>query len=188
MTASEGWVRQPRDRGARRIFGRSTLRAYDALQAWGVPGQSAPKAGRSLDEVWAYIQYFGEHRHSVEHEIDGVVVKLDERAVQDQLGSTSRAPRWAIAYKYPPEEVTTKLLDIQVNVGRTGRVTPFGVMEPVQVSGSTVGMATLHNAQRSRPQGRADRRHGGAPQGRRRDPGDRRAGRRPAGRHRAARS
>jgi DNA ligase (NAD+) len=82
----------------------------------------------------------------VEHEIDGVVVKLDERTVQDQLGSTSRAPRWAIAYKYPPEEVTTKLLDINVNVGRTGRVTPFGVMEPVQVAGSTVGMATLHNA------------------------------------------
>ena len=75
-----------------------------------------------------------------------MVVKLDERAVQDQLGSTSRAPRWAIAFKYPPEEVTTKLLDIQVNVGRTGRVTPFGVMEPVQVAGSTVGMATLHNA------------------------------------------
>ena len=96
--------------------------------------------------MWSYITHFGEHRHAVEHEIDGVVVKLDERAVQDQLGSTSRAPRWAIAYKYPPEEVTTKLLDISVNVGRTGRVTPFGVMEPVQVSGSTVGMATLHNA------------------------------------------
>jgi DNA ligase (NAD+) len=92
------------------------------------------------------VEYFGEHRHSVEHEIDGVVVKLDERAVQDQLGSTSHAPRWAIAYKYPPEEVTTKLLNIDVNVGRTGRVTPFGVMEPVQVAGSTVGMATLHNA------------------------------------------
>ena len=96
--------------------------------------------------MWSYISHFGEHRHASEHEIDGVVVKLDERTVQDQLGSTSRAPRWAIAYKYPPEEVTTKLLDISVNVGRTGRVTPFGVMEPVQVSGSTVGMATLHNA------------------------------------------
>ena len=99
-----------------------------------------------LDDVWSYIEQFGEHRHSVEHEIDGVVVKLDERTVQDQLGSTSRAPRWAIAFKYPPEEVTTKLLDIRVNVGRTGRVTPYGVMEPVLVSGSTVGMATLHNA------------------------------------------
>ena len=120
--------------------------AYDALQTWGLPVSPHRKLARTLDEVWDYIQHFGEHRHSVEHEIDGVVVKLDERAVQDQLGSTSRAPRWAIAYKYPPEEVTTKLLDIQVNVGRTGRVTPFGVMEPVQVSGSTVGMATLHNA------------------------------------------
>ncbi len=96
--------------------------------------------------MWAYIEHYGEHRHSVEHEIDGVVIKLDERTVQDQLGSTSRAPRWAIAFKYPPEEVTTKLLDIRVNVGRTGRVTPYGVMEPVLVSGSTVGMATLHNA------------------------------------------
>ena len=96
--------------------------------------------------MWAFIEHYGEHRHSVVHEIDGVVIKLDERSVQDQLGSTSRAPRWAIAFKYPPEEVTTKLLDIRVNVGRTGRVTPYGVMEPVLVSGSTVGMATLHNA------------------------------------------
>jgi DNA ligase (NAD+) len=120
--------------------------AYAALERWGLPVSPHRKLGRNLDDVWDYVEYFGEHRHSVEHEIDGVVVKLDERAVQDQLGSTSHAPRWAIAYKYPPEEVTTKLLDIQVNVGRTGRVTPFGVMEPVQVSGSTVGMATLHNA------------------------------------------
>jgi DNA ligase (NAD+) len=88
--------------------------------------------------VQARIDYFGEHRHSVEHELDGLVVKVDEVAVQRRLGSTSRAPRWAIAYKYPPEEVTTKLLDIQVNVGRTGRVTPYGVMEPVVVAGSTV--------------------------------------------------
>ena len=120
--------------------------AYDALDRWGLPVSPHRKLVRTLAEVWDYITHFGEHRHSVEHEIDGVVVKLDERAVQDQLGSTTRAPRWAIAYKYPPEEVTTKLLDISVNVGRTGRVTPFGVMEPVQVSGSTVGMATLHNA------------------------------------------
>ncbi len=120
--------------------------AYADLETWGLPVSPHRKLARDLDEVWAYIEHFGEHRHSVEHEIDGVVIKLDERAVQDQLGSTSRAPRWAIAYKYPPEEVTTKLLDIQVNVGRTGRVTPFGVMEPVQVAGSTVGMATLHNA------------------------------------------
>src|SRR4030095_4185048 len=107
----------------------------------------------NLSEVWSYVEYFGERRHSVEHEIDGVVVKLDERAVQDQLGSTSRAPRWAIAFKYPPEEVTTKLLDIRVNVGRTGRVTPYGVMEPVLVSGSTVGMATLHNQEEVRRKG-----------------------------------
>ncbi len=120
--------------------------AYDAFDRWGLPVSPHRKLARNLAEVWEQVEYFGEHRHSVEHEIDGVVVKLDERAVQDQLGSTSHAPRWAIAYKYPPEEVTTKLLDINVNVGRTGRVTPFGVMEPVQVAGSTVGMATLHNA------------------------------------------
>ena len=120
--------------------------AYTAMDRWGLPVSPHRKLARDLGQVWEYIEYFGEHRHSVEHEIDGVVVKLDERAVQDQLGSTSHAPRWAIAYKYPPEEVTTKLLNIDVNVGRTGRVTPFGIMEPVQVAGSTVGMATLHNA------------------------------------------
>jgi DNA ligase (NAD+) len=103
--------------------------------------------------VQAFVRYFGEHRHSVEHELDGIVVKVDEVAVQRQLGSTSRAPRWAIAYKYPPEEVNTKLLDIQVNVGRTGRVTPFGVMEPVVVAGSTVERATLHNADEVRRKG-----------------------------------
>jgi DNA ligase (NAD+) len=116
------------------------------MDRWGVPVSPHRRLARDLAEVWEYVEYFGEHRHSVEHEIDGVVVKLDERAVQDQLGSTSHAPRWAIAYKYPPEEVTTKLLNIDVNVGRTGRVTPFGVMEPVQVAGSTVSLATLHNA------------------------------------------
>jgi DNA ligase (NAD+) len=120
--------------------------AYDALEAWGLPVSPQRRVCPDLDAVWAFIGHFGEHRHSVVHEIDGVVIKLDERSVQDQLGSTSRAPRWAIAFKYPPEEVTTKLLDIRVNVGRTGRVTPYGVMEPVLVSGSTVGMATLHNA------------------------------------------
>jgi len=119
--------------------------AYEVLAELGIPVSSHARLVHSLDEVQRVIEYFGEHRHSVEHEIDGVVIKLDERTVQDQLGSTSRAPRWAIAFKYPPEEVTTKLTDIQVNVGRTGRVTPFGVMEPVVVSGSTVGMATLHN-------------------------------------------
>ena len=120
--------------------------AYASLERWGLPVSRHRKLVPTLDEVWAYIEHFGEHRHSVEHEIDGVVVKLDERSVQDQLGSTAKSPRWAIAFKYPPEEVTTKLLSIDVNVGRTGRVTPFGVMEPVQVSGSTVSLATLHNA------------------------------------------
>ncbi|MET0692327.1 MAG: NAD-dependent DNA ligase LigA, partial [Propionibacteriaceae bacterium] len=120
--------------------------AYESLDGWGLPLGKRNQLCRNLSEVWSYISHYGDNRHSVEHEIDGVVIKLDERSVQDQLGSTSRAPRWAIAFKYPPEEVTTKLLDIQVNVGRTGRVTPFGVMEPVLVAGSTVGMATLHNA------------------------------------------
>ncbi len=120
--------------------------AYDLLKAWGLPVSSHYRVLDALEEVQAFIDDYGERRHSVEHEIDGVVVKVDEVAVQRQLGATSRAPRWAMAYKYPPEEVNTRLLDIQVNVGRTGRVTPFGVMEPVTVAGSTVSMATLHNA------------------------------------------
>jgi len=103
--------------------------------------------------VVAHVRYWGEHRHDIEHEIDGVVVKVDEVSLQRRLGSTSRAPRWAIAYKYPPEEATTRLLDIQVNVGRTGRVTPFAQMEPVVVAGSTVALATLHNAQEVKRKG-----------------------------------
>jgi len=101
---------------------------------------------RSLDEVREFVGFYAEHRHDVEHEIDGVVVKVDEVSIQRRLGSTSRAPRWAIAYKYPPEEVNTKLVDIRVNVGRTGRVTPYAELEPVRVAGSTVTFATLHNA------------------------------------------
>lgn len=120
--------------------------AYELLSQWGLPVSSHYRVLDTVEQVQEFVTYFGEHRHSVEHEIDGIVVKVDELAVQRALGSTSRAPRWAIAYKYPPEEVNTKLLDIQVNVGRTGRVTPFGVMEPVLVAGSTVEMATLHNA------------------------------------------
>jgi DNA ligase (NAD+) len=119
---------------------------YELLRQWGLPTSERAKVVGSLAEVSDYIAYYGEHRHDVEHEIDGVVVKVNSLAQQRQLGSTSRAPRWAIAYKYPPEEVNTRLLDIRVNVGRTGRVTPFGVMEPVFVAGSTVGLATLHNA------------------------------------------
>jgi DNA ligase (NAD+) len=133
--------------GARRGFDiRRLSEAYALLRAWGLPTAAHAKTVGDLDAVRDYITYYGEHRHSVEHEIDGVVVKVDQVSLQRRLGSTSRAPRWAIAFKYPPEEVNTKLLDIQVNVGRTGRVTPFGVMEPVRVSGSTVEMATLHNA------------------------------------------
>ncbi|MCW2493071.1 MAG: ligase, NAD-dependent, partial [Frankiales bacterium] len=119
---------------------------YELLSKWGLPTSPRAKVVASLPEVREFIEYYGEHRHDVEHEIDGVVVKVDSLAQQRQLGATSRAPRWAIAFKYPPEEVNTKLLDIRVNVGRTGRVTPFGFMQPVQVAGSTVSLATLHNA------------------------------------------
>lgn len=119
--------------------------AYAVLSAWGMPVSERARVLTTRQEVQDFVTYYGEHRHDVEHELDGVVVKVDEVSVQRQLGSTSRAPRWAIAYKYPPEEVTTRLLDIRVDVGRTGRVTPYGVMEPVLVAGSTVERATLHN-------------------------------------------
>jgi len=119
--------------------------AYAALKAWGLPTSDRAKVVPTLKDVEEFIAYYGEHRHDVIHEIDGVVVKVDQVDLQRRLGSTSRAPRWAIAWKYPPEEVNTRLLDIRVNVGRTGRVTPYGVMEPIRVAGSTVEMATLHN-------------------------------------------
>ena len=124
----------------------SQSHAYELMRAWGLPTSPHYRVFDSMTQVKRFIIEVEKARHDYEHEIDGVVVKVDEIATQRRLGSTSRAPRWAIAYKYPPEEVTTKLLDIQVNVGRTGRVTPFGVMEPVTVAGSTVSMATLHNA------------------------------------------
>jgi DNA ligase (NAD+) len=120
--------------------------AYELFESWGVPVSSHNRVVIGIPAVLDMITYYGEHRHDIEHELDGLVVKVDELALQRRLGSTSRAPRWAIAYKYPPEEVNTKLLDVRVNVGRTGRVTPYGVMEPVRVAGSTVEMATLHNA------------------------------------------
>jgi DNA ligase (NAD+) len=121
--------------------------AYDALATWGLPVSGQVRVVGTLREVEAYIENAGEHRHTiVAHEIDGVVVKVDDVSLQRRLGSTSRAPRWAIAFKYPPEEVNAKLLRIEVNTGRTGRVTPYGVMEPTRVAGSTVEMATLHNA------------------------------------------
>ncbi|MHA6617056.1 NAD-dependent DNA ligase LigA [Pseudonocardia sp. DLS-67] len=126
---------------------------YDALRAWGLPVSERSAVVTGIDEVLAHVEYWGEHRHDIEHEIDGVVVKVDEVALQRRLGSTSRAPRWAIAFKYPPEEATTRLLDIQVNVGRTGRVTPFAQMEPVVIAGSTVALATLHNAQEVKRKG-----------------------------------
>ncbi|MDR1851129.1 MAG: NAD-dependent DNA ligase LigA [Propionibacteriaceae bacterium] len=118
---------------------------YDLLRTLGVPVSHHNKVVGTLKEVWEFIEYWHVHRHDVEHEIDGIVIKVDDRALQERMGATSRAPRWAVAYKYPPEEVTTKLIDIQVGVGRTGRVTPFAVMEPVKVAGSVVERATLHN-------------------------------------------
>jgi DNA ligase (NAD+) len=119
--------------------------AYSALRAWGLPVSEHTSRVAGLAAVRERIEFWGERRHQIEHEIDGIVVKVDEFAQQRRLGATSRAPRWAVAYKYPPEEAQTKLLDIRVNVGRTGRVTPFAFMTPVRIAGSTVGMATLHN-------------------------------------------
>ena len=123
----------------------SQSQAYAELKALGAPTSDRFKVCATRAEVLEFIEYYNEHRHDVEHEIDGVVIKVDDIGEQQKLGFTSRAPKWAIAYKYPPEEVTTKLLDIKVSVGRTGRVTPFAFMEPVKVAGSTVTNATLHN-------------------------------------------
>jgi DNA ligase (NAD+) len=118
---------------------------YELLASWGLPTSDRYRVVDSAADVQAYIDNFETHRHDLEHEIDGVVVKLDALAEQAELGFTSRAPRWAIAYKYPPEQVHTKLLDIRVSVGRTGRATPYAVVEPVKVAGSVVEFATLHN-------------------------------------------
>ncbi|GAA2578192.1 NAD-dependent DNA ligase LigA [Microbacterium binotii] len=118
---------------------------YDLLAEWGLPTSPYYKTFDDIDGVLAFVAHYGEHRHDVEHELDGIVVKVDELALHDELGATSRAPRWAIAYKYPPEQVNTRLLDIVVSVGRTGRATPFAVMEPARVAGSVVRQATLHN-------------------------------------------
>lgn len=118
---------------------------YRLLAEWGLPTSPYTRVCTSVDEVAEFVAHYGEHRHDIEHELDGVVVKVDELALHDELGATSRAPRWAIAYKYPPEEVQTRLLDIVVSVGRTGRATPFAVMAPAHVAGSVVRQATLHN-------------------------------------------
>lgn len=135
--------------GAREGFeAASQSQAYAALASWGLPISDLVKVVPDLTAVEEFIAYFAEHRHDpkvLSHEIDGVVIKVDDVGLQRRLGSTSRAPRWALAYKYPPEEVNTLLKAIEVNTGRTGRVTPFGVMDPVKVAGSTVEMATLHN-------------------------------------------
>ena len=132
--------------GAREGFTPETQwEAYEKLAEWGLPVSEYTRRAETADEVIEAVNYWGEHRNDAIHEMDGLVVKVDSVAEQRALGATSRAPRWAIAYKYPPQEVTTKLLDIEVSVGRTGRATPFAVLEPVFVSGSTVSMATLHN-------------------------------------------
>ncbi|MEV7102462.1 NAD-dependent DNA ligase LigA [Streptomyces atroolivaceus] len=132
--------------GAREGFDIDRLsQAYDLLREWGLPTAKHNKVVESLDQAREFIAYFGENRQSVEHEIDGVVIKLDEIPLQGRLGSTSRAPRWAIAWKYAPQEVNTRLVNIRVGVGRTGRVTPYAQVEPVEVAGSEVEFATLHN-------------------------------------------
>jgi DNA ligase (NAD+) len=123
----------------------SQSEAYEFLKGLGLPTSNRFRVVTTREDVEKFIAHYNEHRHDVEHEIDGIVIKVDEIASQRTLGFTSRAPKWAIAFKYPPEEVTTKLLDIKVSVGRTGRVTPFAFMEPVKVAGSTVTNATLHN-------------------------------------------
>jgi DNA ligase (NAD+) len=123
------------------------------MRDWGLPVSQRMRVAPGLGDVEAYVAEYEAKRHALDHEIDGVVVKVDDLAVQQRLGATSRAPRWAIAVKYPPEVVRTRLLDVAVNVGRTGRVTPFAVMEPVRVSGTTVSMATLHNAHEVRRKG-----------------------------------
>ena len=121
--------------------------AYELLKSFGLPTSTRYKVVKSAKEVSEFVSYYADHRHDIEHEIDGIVIKVNEIPIQAELGFTARAPKWAIAYKYSPEEVTTKLLDIKVSVGRTGRVTPFAFMEPVKVAGSTVTNATLHNAE-----------------------------------------
>jgi DNA ligase (NAD+) len=113
----------------------SQSEVYGLLAAWGLPTSPYFRTADDVDGVLAFVAHYGEHRHDVEHEIDGIVVKVDELALHGELGATSRAPRWAIAYKYPPEQVNTKLLDIVVSVGRTGRATPFAVMAPALVAG-----------------------------------------------------
>jgi len=118
---------------------------YAHLKKWGLPTSTRYQVLDNASQVKKYIADFEAKRHTLEHEIDGVVVKVDQLSRQQSLGFTSRAPRWAIAYKYPPEQVNTKLLDIKVSIGRTGRATPYAVLDPIRVAGSEVEFATLHN-------------------------------------------
>ena len=131
----------------------SQSHSYAALEAWGLPTSPYWRVVDTVEEVFAYIAEFGEQRHSLVHEIDGVVVKMDDIGVQRRLGATSRVPRWAVAYKFAPEEVNTRLLDIKVSIGRTGRATPYAVLQPVRVAGSEVEFATLHNADQVKAKG-----------------------------------
>ncbi|WP_396656871.1 NAD-dependent DNA ligase LigA [Microbacterium sp.] len=131
----------------------SQSEVYGLLADWGLPASPYARTFDTIDGVLEFVAHYGEHRHDVEHEIDGVVVKVDELVLHDELGATSRAPRWAIAYKYPPEQVNTRLLDIVVSVGRTGRATPYAVMAPARVAGSVVRQATLHNQEVVRAKG-----------------------------------
>ncbi|WP_017589484.1 NAD-dependent DNA ligase LigA [Nocardiopsis ganjiahuensis] len=145
--AEGGWAVDSPESAPEEVKLTSQSKTYTLLGEWGLPLSDRYKVVASMKEVHEYVEYYQAHRHDPAYEIDGIVVKVDDFALQRRLGSTSRAPRWAIADKYPPEEVTTKLVDIKVGVGRTGRVTPYGVMEPVVVAGSEVEFATLHNAQ-----------------------------------------
>ena len=143
----------------------------DWLRELGLPVSPHVSTLGSLEEVDSYCQTWLGQRHSIDFEIDGVVVKVDDLAQRRELGATSKAPRWAIAYKFLPEEKTTLLRDIMVSIGRTGKATPFAVLEPVVVGGANVSLATLHNEDQVRAEGRQARRHGGSPPGRRRHPG-----------------
>jgi len=131
----------------------SQSEVYELLSSWGLPTTKRFNVASDAKEASEYVEKLESDRHSIEHEIDGVVIKVDDLARQGELGRTSRAPRWAIAYKYPPEQVNTKLLDIRVSIGRTGRATPFAVLEPVRVAGSEVEFATLHNQDQVRSKG-----------------------------------
>ena len=131
----------------------SQSEVYQLLSSWGLPTTKRYKVAGDAQEAREYVEQLESDRHSIEHEIDGVVIKVDDLSRQSELGRTSRAPRWAIAYKYPPEQVNTKLLDIRVSIGRTGRATPFAVLEPVRVAGSEVEFATLHNQDQVRAKG-----------------------------------